>query len=126
RVGPIGLGYRVPMIVASPWSRGGWVNSEVADHTSTLMFLEKFLSHKVGQAIEESNISAWRRTVCGDLTSIFRKADERVPEDSQYLDRNSYVEQIHKARYKKVPDEFNVLSKSAIEELQHNESSNEI
>ena len=126
RVGPIGLGYRVPMIVASPWSRGGWVNSEVADHTSTLMFLEKFLSHKVGQAIEETNISAWRRTVCGDLTSVFRKADESVPEDFQYLDRNSYVEQIHKARFKKVPDGFKSWSKSAIEEQQHKESSNEI
>lgn len=126
RIGPIGLGYRVPMIVASPWSRGGWVNSEVADHTSTLMFLEKFLSQKVGQAIEETNISAWRRTVCSDLTSVFRKAGHTVPEDFQYLNRNSHVEQIHKARFKKVPDGFKAWSKSAIEKLQHNASSNEI
>lgn len=126
RIGPIGLGYRVPMVVASPWSRGGWVNSEIADHTSTLMFLEKFLSHKVGQAIVETNISVWRRAICGDLTSVFRKADDTVPEDFQYLDRNRYVEQIHSARFKKTPDGFKPWSKSAIEKLQRDEHSNEI
>jgi len=43
---PIGLGYRVPMIIASPWSKGGYVNSQVFDHTSSLMFLENILSKK--------------------------------------------------------------------------------
>jgi phospholipase C len=69
---PIGLGYRVPMLVASPWSKGGFVNSEVFDHTSSLMFLEKFLSHKTGKKIKSDNISPWRRVICGDLTSAFR------------------------------------------------------
>src|SRR5256886_13451471 len=32
--GPYGLGQRVPMLVVSPWSKGGWVCSEVFDHTS--------------------------------------------------------------------------------------------
>ena len=60
--------YRVPMIVASPWSRGGWVNSQVFDHTSTLMFLEDFVQKKYGKTVKEENsLSAWRRTVCGDL-----------------------------------------------------------
>ena len=45
RESPIGLGYRVPMVIASPWTRGGWVNSEVFVHTSSLQFLEKWLSH---------------------------------------------------------------------------------
>ena len=40
RESPVGLGYRVPMVIASPWTRGGWVNSEVCDITSTLQFLE--------------------------------------------------------------------------------------
>jgi phospholipase C len=62
---PIGLGPRVPMMVISPWSRGGWVNSEVFDHTSVLRFLE----HWTG--VKEPNISAWRRAICGDLTSAF-------------------------------------------------------
>jgi phospholipase C len=62
---PIGLGPRVPMTVVSPWSRGGWVNSQVFDHTSVIRFLE------VVTGVHEPNISAWRRAVCGDLTSAF-------------------------------------------------------
>jgi phospholipase C len=69
---PIGLGYRVPMLIASPWSKGGYVNSQVFDHTSSLMFLEKWLSHKTGKKIKSDVISPWRRAVCGDLTSAFR------------------------------------------------------
>jgi len=62
---PYGLGPRVPMYVVSPWSRGGGVNSQVFDHTSVIRFLEtRFGFH-------EPNISAWRRAVCGDLTSAF-------------------------------------------------------
>ncbi|CAN5578694.1 phospholipase C, phosphocholine-specific [soil metagenome] len=62
---PLGLGIRVPAIVVSPWSRGGFVCSEVFDHTSTLKFLEKRFG------VREDNISDWRRAVCGDLTSAF-------------------------------------------------------
>ncbi|MCH5683204.1 hypothetical protein LWM68_02260 [Niabella sp. W65] len=77
---PIGLGYRVPMIIASPWSKGGFINSQIHDHTSTLMFLEKFLQKKTGKNIVSKNISSWRRTVCGDLTSAFRPYNgERYP-----------------------------------------------
>jgi len=62
---PYGLGPRVPMYIISPWSRGGWVNSEVFDHTSVIRFLE----NRFG--VHEPNISPWRRAVCGDLTSAF-------------------------------------------------------
>jgi len=62
---PIGLGIRVPTIIVSPWTRGGYVCSQVFDHTSVLRFLE------IWTGVAESNISAWRRTVCGDLTSAF-------------------------------------------------------
>jgi phospholipase C len=65
---PIGLGVRVPMMVISPWSRGGKVCSEVFDHTSVVRFLEKW------SGIAEPNISPWRRTVCGDLTSTLDTA----------------------------------------------------
>ncbi|WP_441249763.1 phosphocholine-specific phospholipase C [Kitasatospora sp. McL0602] len=61
----IGLGNRVPLWAISPWSRGGYVNSQVFDHTSVLRFLE------VVTGVQEPNISAWRRSVCGDLTSCF-------------------------------------------------------
>lgn len=62
---PIGLGIRVPAIIVSPWSRGGFVCSELFDHTSVLRFLEKRFG------VREPNISAWRRSVCGDLSSAF-------------------------------------------------------
>jgi phospholipase C len=62
---PTGLGFRVPMTVISPWSRGGYVCSEVFDHTSIIQFIERRFG------IHCSNISAWRRAVCGDLTSAF-------------------------------------------------------
>ncbi|WP_035848987.1 phosphocholine-specific phospholipase C [Kitasatospora azatica] len=66
----IGLGFRVPLLAISPWSRGGWVNSEVFDHTSVLRFLEKWTA-AIGKPAQCVNISDWRRHVCGDLTSVF-------------------------------------------------------
>jgi len=63
--GPYGLGPRVPMIAVSPWSKGGFVCSEVFDHTSIIQFIEK------RYGLPEPNITAWRRAVCGDLTSAF-------------------------------------------------------
>jgi phospholipase C len=63
-----GPGPRVPMYVISPWSRGGWVNSQVFDHTSVLRFLETRFG------VKETNITPFRRAVCGDLTSAFNFA----------------------------------------------------
>jgi phospholipase C len=62
---PIGLGLRVPTVVVSPWTRGGYVCSQTFDHTSTLRFLERRFG------VREPNISAWRRATCGDLTTCF-------------------------------------------------------
>ncbi|MDP9046270.1 MAG: phospholipase C, phosphocholine-specific [Pseudomonadota bacterium] len=67
--GPYGLGARVPMIVVSPWTRGGWLCSETFDHTSLIRFIEKRFGGQY--AIPESQISPWRRVVCGDLSSAF-------------------------------------------------------
>jgi len=63
--GPIGLGTRVPFIAISPWSKGGYVNSQVFDHTSVIQFIEKRFG------VFERNITPWRRAVVGDLTSVF-------------------------------------------------------
>src|SRR5665213_1414198 len=63
--GPIGLGFRVPMLVISPFSRGGFVSSDLFDHTSVLRFLETRFGAEV------PNLSAWRRATVGDLTSAF-------------------------------------------------------
>jgi phospholipase C len=73
---PYGLGMRVPLYVVSPWSAGGHVASEVFDHTSILRFLEARFG------VHEPNISAWRRAVCGDLTSCF---DFRGPDTAHFV-----------------------------------------
>lgn len=69
-VAPYGLGMRVPMLVISPWSKGGWVNSQVFDHTSLIRFLEARFARDYPGLIE-TNITPWRRAVTGDLTSAF-------------------------------------------------------
>ncbi len=66
--GPIGLGFRVPMLVVSPFSRGGLVCTDVFDHTSTLRFLETRFG------VEVPNLSKWRRHATGDLTGAFNFA----------------------------------------------------
>ncbi len=79
--GPYGLGIRVPMIVVSPWSRGGWVNSQLFDHTSLVRFLEeRFADHHPD--LIETNITPWRRAVVGDLTTAF---DFKTPNASRRL-----------------------------------------
>ncbi|MFF7146895.1 alkaline phosphatase family protein [Streptomyces griseoaurantiacus] len=86
---PIGGGFRVPAVVISPWTVGGWVASEPFDHTSVLQFLEKFTG------VAEPNISDWRRETFGDLTSAFRfrsahRRPPQLPEDT--------AEQLEKAK----------------------------
>jgi phospholipase C len=117
RESAIGLGYRVPLVIASPWSRGGAVNSQVFDHTSILQFLEKFLSHKAGQKVEETNISAWRRTVCGDLTSVFKPYDGEKLTMPPFVVKDDFIESVHRAKFKKDPSGYKPLSKAEIGQI---------
>jgi phospholipase C len=74
--GPIGLGFRTPCLVISPFSRGGYVASGVFDHTSTLRLIETLFK------VQVPNLSAWRRSVTGDMTSALTLAkapDTSVP-----------------------------------------------
>ncbi|QQU04594.1 phosphocholine-specific phospholipase C [Myroides odoratus] len=115
---PIGLGYRVPMVVASPWTRGGWVNSEVCDLTSTLQFLEYFIEKKTGKKVIEENISAWRRGTCSNMTSVFQPANDLKKLDLDFVDRNKYVERILNARDKNVPQGFNAYTWQELQQHQ--------
>ena len=101
--GTVGLGYRVPMIIASPWTKGGFVNSEVSDHTSVLQFLEKFIMKKLSKDVHIDNISDWRRAICGDLTSAFNSPNVKAPQ-MNYLNQKDYAKTINAARNKPVPD----------------------
>ena len=73
--GPLGLGMRVPMLVISPFSRGGHIASQTFDHTSQL----QLVAARFG--VEVPNVSAWRRATVGDLTSTMFQSppSTRVP-----------------------------------------------
>ncbi|MFZ4574266.1 MAG: phosphocholine-specific phospholipase C [Phycisphaerales bacterium] len=110
RGGPIGLGFRVPMIVASPWSRGGRVCSQVFDHTSVLQLIERLFSRKAGQSLEESNITPWRRAVCGDLTSVFSDPDPAATVNLTSEGRDGFIRGLYEAKFKPLPGGFKEIS----------------
>ncbi|HTW04477.1 MAG TPA: phospholipase C, phosphocholine-specific [Streptosporangiaceae bacterium] len=72
---PIGPGTRVPMLICSPWTRGGYVDSNVYDHTSMLQFLATWTG------VRPANVTPWRASVTGDLTTAFdfRHPDFSIP-----------------------------------------------
>ena len=84
------------------------------DHSSSLQFLEKFLSNRLGKKIEESNISRWRRTVCGDLTSAFRPYNGEKIIKPDFLDKDEFIKSIHQAQFKNTPSNFKRLTKDEI------------
>ena len=91
--GPYGMGQRVPMIVVSPWTKGGWVCSEVFDHTSLIRFIERRFGPG-NPGLRESNITPWRRAVAGDLTSAFdfarpNDAMPALPATAGYVPRDA-------------------------------------
>jgi phospholipase C len=87
---PIGLGFRVPCLVISPFSRGGYVCGDTFDHTSTLRLIETRFG------VEVANLTAWRRETCGDLTTAFgfgEPADTSVPSLPETANALQLVEQ---------------------------------
>lgn len=129
RSNSIGLGFRVPMIIASPWSRGGAVCSQIFDHTSVIQLMETVLSYQSGKQIRETNISPWRRAICGDLSSAFRKdvnagrgQTTSANKNEQmaalaFIERDEYLTDIHRAQFKNVPDTFTPLTDEQIHVL---------
>ncbi len=85
--GPIGLGFRVPLLVISPFSRGGHITSQTFDHTSQLRFIEERFG------VRAPNLSEWRRATVGDLTStlLMDHADTSVPPLPPTRDDPSYI-----------------------------------
>jgi phospholipase C len=102
---PIGLGYRVPLLIASPWTRGGNVYSQVTDHTSILQFLEVFLSAKTGKKVVEPNISSWRRTICGNLVSAFQPKPAKGV-DPESVKRSEFHQSVDQAQYMPLPSGY--------------------
>ena len=119
----LGLGFRVPMVIASPWTRGGYVSSEVFDLTSNLQFLEYFLEKKTGKKIIEENIGQWRRAVCGNLTSVFREAKAEKESADYLIDRNETIASVYAAKDKQIPT---VVKGFTLEELKNLQKENKL
>jgi phospholipase C len=87
---PIGPGTRVPMMICSPWTRGGYVDSNVYDHTSMLQFLAKWTG------VKPANVTPWRELVTGDLTAAFdfKHPDFSVPKNIPTLDQTWALTQL--------------------------------
>ncbi|WP_459555048.1 phosphocholine-specific phospholipase C [Lacunimicrobium album] len=115
RTNSLGLGYRVPMVIASPWNRGGAVCSQVFDHTSVIQLIEKIVSHQTKKPLVETNISPWRRAVCGDMTSSFQSTEDRQPGLTSFVEHETYLKSIHSAKFKKLPSDFHALSDAEVE-----------
>jgi len=110
RESPVGLGYRVPLVIASPWTRGGWVNSEVLDLTSSLRFLETWLEKKTGKPIKETNISSWRRAITGDMSSVFRPYNGEQIGLPEMLEKDEHTKAINNAKFKDLPKGYHLIS----------------
>lgn len=126
RAGQIGLGFRVPMIVASPWSRGGRVNSQVFDHTSVLQFMEEFLSAKTGEPLRETNISTWRRTICGNLSSVFSPyGGEKIAYPTP-VDKQAFIKSIYNAKFKELPSGYKALEPGEVQQVNQNQAASPV
>lgn len=110
REGPIGMGFRVPMVIASPWSRGGYVNSEVCDLTSPIQFMEHWLNARFKKQIDVKEISSWRRAVSGNLASVFRPYNGERMELPKPVDKDSFFASIHQAQFRELPTGYKLLS----------------
>lgn len=112
-----GLGARLPFIIASPWTRGGYVCSDVFDHTSIVQFLERRFG------VREPNISAWRRSICGDLTSMFdfKQQDASRPQHLFSTPHQQYIQNANAACESKKSTET-----PRIEHLVRTENSNDV
>jgi phospholipase C len=87
---PIGPGTRVPMLICSPWTRGGYVDSNVYDHTSMLQFLATWTG------VKPANVTPWRASVTGDLTAAFdfEHPDFSIPASIPTLDQTWTLTQL--------------------------------
>jgi phospholipase C len=69
-LGPVGLGFRVPCLVVSPFSAGGWLCPDLFDHVSTLKFIEKlFLPAGTLMGSDGLEISPWRYNTVGNMSA---------------------------------------------------------
>src|SRR3546814_18858507 len=110
------------MIIAYPWTRGGYVCAQVCEHTSPLHCLETCLDRKVGKTVREEKISPWRRTVCGDLTAAFSRYEAPKAERLPFLPRDEFIEGIYRANFKDIPHTLRKLYSDEIGKVKANQT----
>ena len=66
-----GPGFRVPFYIVSPWTRGGHVFTEHADHNSQIMFVEEWLAALGHTGATTDQMPAWRRAHMSNLLKAF-------------------------------------------------------
>ncbi|WP_300681195.1 alkaline phosphatase family protein [Nocardioides sp.] len=84
---PAGAGFRVPCIIVSPWTVGGHVYSQVADHTSPLQLIEAITAAgglSGHGPVTFSDITAWRRETFDDLAGAFQPVSQAAPADTEF------------------------------------------
>ncbi|MGX7681737.1 alkaline phosphatase family protein [Jatrophihabitans sp. DSM 45814] len=92
---PSGSGFRVPCFIISPWTVGGHIYSQVADHTSPLQLIEAITAagglngtpstQAAGRtAVTFDAITPWRRATFDDLAGVFQDAALPAPTDAQF------------------------------------------
>ena len=79
----------------------------------------EIVANRYGKKIEETNINNWRRTVCGDLISVFRPYHGETIPKPEFLPKKEFVEGIHKAQFKKLPDDYKLLTSDEIAQINH-------
>src|SRR5690349_20216550 len=102
------------MIIASPWSRGGRVCSQVFDYTSVFRFVQDWLHRKTGKQIEEKTTSLWRKTICGDLTSAFRPFAGTEERTLATLEKTPFIKGIYDAKFQPLPSNYRKLTTEEI------------
>jgi len=68
-LGPVGLGFRVPALVVSPFSAGGWVSHTPFDHVSTHKLIESVFLTPGALVAGGLHVSKWRSALVGDLST---------------------------------------------------------
>lgn len=121
-----GPGFRLPFYIVSPWTRGGHVFTERADHISQIKFLERWLGALGHGNVTTDQIPSWRREHMSDLVAAFDFAnpDYSIPviptadaphTDAQGVyDGSSYCESLYAVQRPPVPY-GNQTAKEALE-----------
>ena len=117
------LGYRVPLVIASPWTRGGWVNSQVCDLTSTFSSWKNLFPKKPVKKLKKLISAIGAVWLSGDLTSAFRPYQGEKINLPAFLKRDPFVEEIYNAKFKDLPSGFKALNASEKEEIKKNRAS---